>query len=212
MGRLYTHAVDQKILERIVASPLDPDQAEHEAEPITLCEISAYLDLLPPREVDLLELHALKKKQKEMAMIFSISQGAVSHRLARAAKRIQFLRDMPKIEDSVLMTQLREVLPQIDAEVTFFMIRTTCQSRTAQILNERRGNSHHGRLTQVKVRHKFHRAVGILKDKAEEFPKYQTTADLAAYILKCGLYMLHEVKLPHFYKGEKAQIDMAGVL
>ena len=121
-------------------------------------------------------------------------------------KRLRFLRDMPKIEDRELQGQLKEVFPAIDADVVFFMIRTTCQSKTAQLVNRRFKASN---LTQVKVRHKFHRAVTALSNAAKDDPRYETTATLAFYILKKGLYMLHEVKLPHFDKGATAQIDMS---
>ena len=211
MSKMSMHTVDRQIIERVLASSPDIDSDEHEAEPLSLEDAQMYMKLLPAREADILELCSLKKKQKEIASIFGITQGAVSHRIARANERLEFLKKMPKVEDSTLMTQLREVFSQLDAEVVFYMVRTTCQSKTAHILNEK-WKGKHPRLTQVKVRHKFKRAVQILQDRKDEFPRYTTVATLAKYIDEKGLYMLHEVNLPHFFKGFEAQMDMTDTL
>ncbi|MFA5436731.1 MAG: hypothetical protein WC372_11895, partial [Candidatus Neomarinimicrobiota bacterium] len=120
-----------------------------------------------------------------------------------------FIRDMPKIGDRELQNRLKEVFTESDADVVFYMIRTTCQSKTAQIVNKKYRQCN---LTQVKVRHKFHRAVLQLSERAKDDPRYEVTATLAQYILEKGLYMLHEVKLPHFDKGSVAQIDMTNCL
>jgi DNA-binding Lrp family transcriptional regulator len=207
LNKSRIHSVDHKILERTAAAPVDLDLDDHEADFLNIDELEPFLSLIPPREVDLIDMYCRKKKkQKEIATFFSISQGAVSHRLTRAKKRLIFLRDMPKIEDRDLKTQLKEVFPAMDADIVFYMIRTTCQSKTAQMVNQRYRNSN---LTQVKVRHKFHRAVIALSSAAQDDPRFEITATLAKYILDKGLYMLHEVKLPHFDKGAEAQIDMA---
>ncbi len=209
-GRSRFHTIDQKIMERVIASPIDSDIDDHEADPLDISELEPYLNLIPPREVDLIDMYYHKeKKQKEIASFFSISQGAVSHRLTRAIKRLFFIRDMPKIGDRELQNRLKEVFTESDADVVFYMIRTTCQSKTAQIVNKKYRQCN---LTQVKVRHKFHRAVLQLSERAKDDPRYEVTATLAQYILEKGLYMLHEVKLPHFDKGSVAQIDMTNCL
>ena len=96
-----------------------------------------YLDRLPQREVDLIEMYYRgEKKQKEIAEFFGVTQGAVSHRLSRARKRLFFLRDMPKLSED-----LKELLciyfEIFDIDVIEYMIKTTCQSRTADILNKK---------------------------------------------------------------------------
>ncbi|MFA5436732.1 MAG: sigma factor-like helix-turn-helix DNA-binding protein, partial [Candidatus Neomarinimicrobiota bacterium] len=74
-------------MERVIASPIDSDIDDHEADPLDISELEPYLNLIPPREVDLIDMYYHKeKKQKEIASFFSISQGAVSHRLTRAIK------------------------------------------------------------------------------------------------------------------------------
>lgn|GEM_PF-3185164 len=203
-----TISMDSAIMENMVASPTNLDKDEHESERLDFEGLTPYFALIPEREVDLIEMYfQQKKRQIEIARFFSISQGAVSHRLTRAYERLQFLRDMPKVDDLILIKRLKEVLPAMDAEITFYMIRTTCQTETADIINKRVKNKY---LTQVKVRHKFKRSVNILKKKALEDQKYILVASLADYINEKGLYMLHEVKLPHFFKGTCTTINMVG--
>jgi hypothetical protein len=210
MSRQSVLFVEHRVLERTIAAGIEYDAGtdeEHEAEALDISELEPYLALIPPREVDLIDMYyRKKKKQKEIANFFSISQGAVSHRLTRAMKRLVFLRDMPKIEDGDLLVLLKEVFTDVDAAVVFFMVRTTCQSKTAQIVNRKLKK---GKLTQVKVRHKFLRAEALLVQKAQENLRYKVASELVSYILDGGLYMLHEVKLSHFDRGPRAKMDMA---
>lgn len=212
MSRTRMRTVDHKILERTVASTKDTDFEEHEETPLNIEDLEPYLDKLPDREVDLIDMYyRANKKQKEIAAFFSISQGAVSHRLTRARNRLKFLRDMPKINDEHLMDKLNEIFNEVDAEVMFYMIRTTCQSRAADIVNKRKKlRDKKSKLTQVKVRHKFHKGVERLQELSQQDTTVGIVFDLAYYILDGGLYMLHEVKLPHFDKGSIVQMDMAG--
>lgn len=205
------HSIDQKVLERTVASAAELEFEEYEDDSLNLDDLAPYLDKLPPREVDLIDMYyRSKKKQKEIAIFFSITQGAVSHRITRARKRLIFLRDMPKIDDDTLRTRLEEAFSPIESDVMFFLIRTTCQSVTADLINKKHGLDGKGRLTQVKVRHKFSKGVSHLVKMAEKNPEqFGLTSSLASFILEKGLYMLHEVKLPHFDKGNKVQMNMA---
>lgn len=213
MPRVKTHYVDQHILERTVASKKESTFDEHEEDSLNFEDLKPYLDKLPDREVDLIYMYYCdNKKQKEIASYFSISQGAVSHRLTRAKKRLVFLRDMPKVDNKTLRRKLLNVFNEVDAEVMFNMIRTTCQTKTAGIVNKVMGYEGKAQLTQVKVRHKFHRGVDILKKRATEDTSYTTVALLAEYMKEEGPYMLHEVRLPHFEKGNKVEMDMAGAL
>lgn len=211
MSRAKTHYVDPQILERTVASRQDTLFDEHDEDSLNFEDLKPYLDKLPEREVDLIHMYYCdQKKQKEIATFFSISQGAVSHRLTRARKRLIFLRDMPKVDNSELRRKLAEVLDEVDTHVVFHMIRTTCQTRTADIVNSLMGYEGKQQLTQVKVRHKFYRGVDALTKKAEDDRRFSLTADLAGYIKEKGLYMLHEVKLPHFERGSNVVLDMSG--
>ena len=101
-------------------------------------EISPFLERLPPREIDLIELYYNKgKNQKDIAKIFGVTQGAVSSRLSRAKKRLHFLRKLPKITEGQIINRLSEFFNDLELEIIINMIRTTCQSKTAQLINEK---------------------------------------------------------------------------
>ena len=65
------------------------------------------------REIDLIYMYfILGKGQKQMARILGITQGAVSLRLRKAIKRLQFLANLPKI-DPEEMENLFKKRPEI---------------------------------------------------------------------------------------------------
>jgi len=165
-----------------------------------------FISRLPQREQDLIEMYCrARKKQKEIAAFFGVTQGAVSHRLCRAIRRLEFLRDMPKVEGD-LGELLAGHFDPFDIDVIQTMIETTCQSRTAAILNKRHRLRGDKRMTQVKVRHRFERAIGKLASLKEDHKELATVHDLAVYV-KGNLYMMHEVILPHFNRGKRVKYD-----
>jgi len=168
-------------------------------------DFKPFINKLPKREIDLIEMYYKRnKKQKEIAHFFGVTQGAVSHRLSRARKRLAFLRDMPKLTQDI-----REVLEDhfspFEIDVIIYMIETTCQSKTASILNDKYRFKGRNKMTQVKVRHKFDRAIIKLKSLKKSNSEFKDVLELVKYIKK-NLYMLHEVILPHFDKGYKVKI------
>jgi len=71
----------------------------------SLDQVKELLVKIPEKEVDLIYMYyILGKGQKQMARILGITQGAVSLRLRKAIKRLQFLVNLPKV-DVVEMTQ-----------------------------------------------------------------------------------------------------------
>lgn len=165
-----------------------------------------FISRLPQREQDLIEMYCrARKKQKEIAAFFGVTQGAVSHRLCRAIRRLEFLRDMPKVEGD-LGELLAGHFESFDIDVIQTMIETTCQSRTATILNKRHSLRGDKQMTQVKVRHRFERAIGKLASLKEEHEELAIVHDLAVYV-KNNLYMMHEVILPHFNRGKRVKYD-----
>jgi len=163
-------------------------------------DVKPFIDKLPQRERDLIEMYyRTNKKQKEIAEFFGVTQGAISHRLSRARKRLAFLRDMPKLGDD-LKNLLAIHFEDFEIDVIYFMVQTTCQSKTADLLNEKYELSGRGKMTQVKVRHKFDRSIDKLKRLKRRNLGLRTCYDLATYVKK-NLYMMHEVILPHFDKG-----------
>jgi predicted transcriptional regulator len=166
-------------------------------------EIKPFIDRLPPREVDLIELYYCEhKNQKDIAKIFGVTQGAVSSRLARAKKRLQFLRDLPKISEMEIDKELGKYFDRIELEIIKCMVQTTCQSKTADLINKK-FNLHNekDRMTQVKVRHRFERCRIYLDNHKSKKPELAKYSNLMEYIKK-NLYKLHEVILPHFDRGK----------
>lgn len=172
-------------------------------------EMRPLLSLLPQREVDLIELYCkYQKNQKDIAKMFGVTQGAISSRLARARKRLKFIRDLPKIPDGELEEDLGSIFEPLELEILKCMMRTTCQTKTAEIINKRFDlKDDKRRMTQVKVRHRFEKCVSLLESKTDENPELQAYLDLLKLIKK-NYYMLHEVKLPHFDRGERAVFSM----
>lgn len=168
-------------------------------------DFQPFLDKIPQREVDLIEMYYRQdKKQKEIAEFFGVTQGAVSHRLTRARKRLKFLRDMPKITRPPREI-LKEHMDAFELDLFLFMVETTCQSKTADLLNEKYKLKGDKKMTQIKVRHKFDRYIERLKSIKEKDIEVECCHKLAIYI-KNNLYMLHEVILPHFDKGYRVKM------
>src|SRR4030043_1860973 len=84
---------------------------------------------------------------------------------------------------------------EIDLIVT--MISTTCQSKTAEILNVKYKLVDDSKMTQVKIRHKFERYIERLKKLKKNSIELAICLKLLSYI-RDNLYMMHEVVLPHF--------------
>jgi predicted transcriptional regulator len=177
---------------------------------VSFDSLMPFLNLLPPREVDLLEMYfRLRKNQKDIAKMYGVTQGAVSSRISRARKRIEFLTKMPKVTERELDEALGGIFDSIELEIIKCMMMTTCQSKTAEIINERFGlRGEKDRMTQVKVRHRFEKCLNYLENLMEIKPSMLKYYELLKFI-KNNLYMLHEVKLPHFDRGKVAVFSMS---
>jgi predicted DNA-binding protein YlxM (UPF0122 family) len=163
-------------------------------------DFDPFIQKLPQREIDLIEMYYKEdKKQKEIAEFFGVTQGAISHRLSRAEKRLDFLKKMPKLTDD-LKCIVQKYFSVFEIDLINFMIQTTCQSKTAELLNKKYKFQGKNMMTQIKVRHKFDRYIDKMKKLKRTHKEIGDCYKLAHYI-KNNLYMLHEVVLPHFYKG-----------
>lgn len=163
-----------------------------------------FIRRLPQREQDLIDMYCKnRKKQKEIASFFGVTQGAVSHRLTRALERLRFLRDMPKLTQD-LRVLLKDHFISFDIDVVETMIETTCQSKTAEILNKRHRLRGDKQMTQVKVRHRFERSIAKLEQMVPDHPELDIVHKLAVYVKK-NLYKMHEVILPHFNRGKRVK-------
>lgn len=152
--------------------------------------VAPLLDLIPKREADLIYLYFIqRKRQADIATIFGVTQAAVSYRLDRGIQRIKFLLSIPLVTE----VELREVLPevfrhQIDIDILVGMWSTTCQSEVAKTLN----------LTQGRVRHRFFKAVEVLKAAAEQNTKYEPYCTIFSSIANKNFNVLREVRLPQW--------------
>ena len=121
--------------------------------------LSHYLDRIPPREADLIKLYFRDRmKQEQIAKLFRITQAAVSYRLHRGIKRIQFLRTVPELERDLFELELGPKFSDQDREILWRMNTTTCQSEIAKQMG----------LTQGRVRHRFFRSLQRIKDLMTE--------------------------------------------
>jgi DNA-directed RNA polymerase specialized sigma24 family protein len=144
-------------LDELIESQLAPEPEEElkaESRSLDFAAVAPYLDRIPPREADLIRLyHKDKMKQEQIAKLFRITQAAVSYRLHRGIKRIQFLRTIPELENDVFELELGPKFCEQDREILWRMYETTCQSEIAKQMN----------LTQGRVRHRFFRALERIK-------------------------------------------------
>jgi len=132
---------------------------EDQAAKLSFKNIEQYLPRIPPREADLIRLyHKDGLKQEQIARLFGITQAAVSYRLHRGIKRIRFLRIIPELYRDVFDLELGPKFNQQDREILWLMYRTTCQSEVAKRMG----------LTQGRVRHRFFRSLGRIKDLIAE--------------------------------------------
>jgi len=192
--------------------------------------IEQYLPRIPSREQDLISLYYRDRmKQEQIARLFGITQAAVSYRLHRGIRRIQFLRTIPELDYDTFNLELGPKFSEQDLEILWRMYETTCQSAIAKEMN----------LTQGRVRHRFFRSLSRIKDiiaeevrvrKAEihslinqgrhfSREEYQEELDRTIEESRHGKYwtvfyaisdrhfnILHEVSLPQFRDRGDAQI------
>jgi DNA-directed RNA polymerase specialized sigma24 family protein len=218
------------LIERNLA-PDDEEDISIDGQPLDFDSISRYLERIPSREADLICLyHKDKMKQEQIAKLFGITQAAVSYRLHRGIRRIQFLRTIPELERDQFELELGPKFCEQDREILWRMHETTCQSEIAKQMN----------LTQGRVRHRFFRALQKIKDliadearekqvhiqmlrkqgrSADEILIAEKALDDAINNSKYGKYwtvyfaisdrhfnILHEVSLPQFRDRGDAQI------
>lgn len=121
--------------------------------------IERYLGRIPSREADLITLYYRDRlKQEQIAKLFRITQAAVSYRLHRGIRRIQFLRTIPELTRDQFELELGPKFTDQDREIMWRMYETTCQSEIAKQMN----------LTQGRVRHRFFRSLSKVKELIHE--------------------------------------------
>jgi DNA-directed RNA polymerase subunit RPC12/RpoP len=186
----------------------------------SLSQVRHLLDKIPPREVDLIYMYfILNKGQKQMARILNITQGAVSLRIKKAIKRLQFLVALPKID----VVEMRKDLVSFFNNGTNRFWCSSCRkefegnltecpkcSNTELIKNievhimlrmfETSCQSVVAReikLSQCGVRHRFLRNLKKIEEKAQEdslFKKYYRGLKMISE----NLNILREVEVPRW--------------
>jgi len=156
----FDYEIDELIEQGL--SPSEEDIGPN-GEKLNFGAIEQFLPRIPRRESDLIILyHRDKMKQEQIAKIFGITQAAVSYRLHRGIRRIQFLRTIPELERDAFELELGPKFSVQDLEILWRMYETTCQSEIAKQM----------KLTQGRVRHRFFRALNrireLIADEARE--------------------------------------------
>ena len=113
--------------------------------------IKSFLDMIPKREADFVELYYFQHmKQTDIANLFCVTQPTVCYRLQRASARIKFLVELPNLTIEQIQKDLEDVLVDpLDVQIMIQMYQTTCQSEVAKNLS----------VSQGLVRHRFIRSI-----------------------------------------------------
>lgn len=223
------------LIEQSLARAAEEDLVQ--ATRIDFKVLQPFLHRIPVREADLIELYYKNEmKQEQIAKLFGITQAAVSYRLQRGKRRIQFLRTIPVLDPDEFQLELGPRFTDQDREILWRMYETTCQSEIAKQMS----------LTQGRVRHRFFRALQRIKDliaeetkerlaqlaheyKRRGLPFSDTDPEIQAELSECakrskyGKYwtvffaisdkhfnILHEVSLPQFRDRSNAELISCG--
>ena len=181
-------------------------------------EHERFIPKLPEYEQTLLDYYLRHIKQVDIAKYLKCTQGAVSSRLRKIVKRLTFMEQLEKFNLNDIEQDLKPIChkpfwigkgpkksckgywddldTRIDMEVIKGMIQTTSQTGTATIVNGSLNLSGPKKLNQVKVRNRFKNCLIKLKGLSEN-PLYKDYLELLEMV-DHNLYMLNEVKHPHF--------------
>jgi hypothetical protein len=184
-NRFSTPSLEDQLLD---AEERENQEEEEDGESFEE-SILPLLDRIPKREADLIYLYFIqKKRQADIAVIFKVTQAAISYRLDRGLKRIKFLRSIPQITEKDIRRDLPDIFKPIDVDILIGMWSTTCQSQVAENLG----------LTQGRVRHRFFKAVRVLKEAAELDEKFVPYEKVFSAIASKRFNILREVRLPQW--------------
>jgi len=169
-----------------------------------LLEYFQYVERLPELDQGIYDLVIQKRyKQRAVADIYGMTQGAVSSRLKRMTRRLRYLEGLSYFDLSMIDQDLQDVFDPMEREILHSMATTTCQEETARRLNRVFNLKGDNVLTQVKVRHRFIKAWNKLMSMSES--KYQKYIALFGFVW-ANLYVLHEIKTPQFERGMKREM------
>jgi hypothetical protein len=129
--------------------------------------LARVIDMLAPKQADLIELALKNVPQSSMAAFFCVTQPAISIALKRAIKAVKTLLTLPDISEQSIVRDLTPHLPPELVEVLRVQFRTGNYSWTAQATKQA-GTLKVARAT---VRRKVIRAVRLLQsvEGAEDY-------------------------------------------
>lgn len=193
----------------------------------SITQVKELLSKIPPREIDLIYMYfILGKGQKQMARILGITQGAVSLRLRKAIKRLQFLANLPKVDVDEMCEDLIALLngeekkfwcqkcrkefssfitqcPNCSSEDLIENIEVTIMLRMFETSCQSVVAREVG-LSQCGVRHRFLRNLKKIERESRnnvKFKKYHTSLKMISE----NLNILREVEVPR-WKRQKNTI------
>lgn len=142
---LYEVPLTEDMLAKLVQQPGDEPENEDIGPEYCLADLLPFIECLPPMDADIIELIARGCKQRDIAVIFDLTQPGISYRMLKALERLQFERTLatyPSVEDIE-----RDLRPlglrstsydhpyQVDVLLTY--MQSTCQHVTAQALGHK---------------------------------------------------------------------------
>jgi len=153
-----------------------------------------HIPFLPASERSLIRYYYEQGlNQKEIASIMGVTQGAVSSKLSKAWRRLDFISKLNQYDLSNINKDLGGLFGPLEMEILKTMAETTCQTQTACRLNEMFNLIGAKRLNQIKVKYRYEKCLEVLAG----YPHLNKYLELFKLINE-NLYMLNEVKLPHF--------------
>lgn len=152
-----------------------------------------FFDKLPHIEREIFKYYCdFKMNQKEISRITGLTQGAISHRISRMFKRLDFLEkreSLCRMGPEKMFRRLRVYCDPFEIEMLKSIYETTSQSHSAFRLNFIFNLTGENKVNQVKIRYAFEKLLVRLKN-TEFYPLFRFIND--------NWYALSEVRLPHF--------------
>lgn len=159
-----------------------------------------FLKRLPERDQHIIKMFMRGMNQKQIAIKFSITQGAVSSRFKKINKRIGFLETLDKFDLYNTLEDDLKLLGVTDFDISLVksFILTTSQSITAKELNKKFSLEDTNMMNQVKVRYRYLHLLRKLKEQKD--PLARKYCEFLSFV-KDNIYMMLDLKLPQFKKN-----------
>lgn len=154
-------------------------------------KLKPLIDLLPKKEQDLIYAFCvLNKSQRELAVMFRLTQGGISHRLCRALQRLDYIVNVPKFNKSELIKDLKCIFQNKETlDILWCLYETTCQSEAAKKFN----------MTQSRIRHRLTLCFKTL-EKIKEIKPFDMYYKTFSMLYASKFNILHEIRLPKWEK------------